>query len=336
MKEGLLYKQTEILKHWNPRYFTLDESFLHYYHHIDDPLPRRSLQIIKDVQIKSIYEQININGNVCYQFIISHPETSIEYILATETEEERLDWISKLQLIRDRSIDAEFNFLFNSNNDNNAINDNNNNMNNISLNEKKKIDMIQSQDLNESLNHLSTDKVDRIDSLAYRLISLVSLQSILHWQSILQKESFSIHRSDFSNLLFLRSEITLPYSILNIFNFLVDPNKKKLIDLSIKSIDRIDEINPHTWFEYLTFHPTSSKLSKSSTDCVLLTHWRLTTNGTLLLFSFSDFNKKYPQINGIIREKISLEGYILEVTNQGTKIIYYSEVIILYYIIIIL
>jgi hypothetical protein len=360
IKDGLLSKRSDHLKQWNLRYFTLDDSFLHYYHHADDPLPRRSLQIISRVTVQSIPFESALSGNEGgYQFLVSLPESSLEYHLSASSEGDRESWIRSLRKLIEASEQKE-----------QADQDERKGEQQQSLpyqNEGRKraldvgvdkrppapenagdeesfmpLDLIQLHD------NCSTELIEHLTTRWRQLTSLLSTKRPLNWNYTFDSETIfgscdaSPTSSSGGGELFaecsLRVERILPYRLPEIFAIFIQPIhhrvflQKSSTEETVKSIERISFVNKYCWCESHLLHSPSSSEPLSERDRRKLVTWSVLENGVLMYHTESQPDLlKIPLVEPSSKDivgdaKFPFDGYLFKEMKNGVRITAYTTI----------
>lgn len=303
IKEGILYKQREHFRGWLPRYFTLDNNFLHYYYKKDDITPRKTLQISKEIQITSDINAKVSNGITYYPFIISHPQTLEVYHLSTTSLKESILWVKVLKLVSSGEINnspissISFDMTGENNNNNNNSNNNNNNTEKIKTPRQNSIEsnIPIEENLDElddysplqrslTMSNLSDNLVNKIESAVEKILQF-SINCTESWIPMFEKGGVRASKRPGDGLICVRGETILPYTIPEIYQFISQIEKRKELDPQIDTYTRVKWFSQHSGIEHILFRaiwPTAPR------DFCNITHWRVLKNGTFITLGFGE------------------------------------------------
>jgi hypothetical protein len=359
IKEGMLSKRSDHLGQWNLRYFTLDDAFLHYYHHVDDPLPRRSLQILPGVTVLSVNSSAECAGHEGYHFLVSLPESSLVYYLSASSQAERESWIRGLhkliesgqkrsQVRQERSEASEEQ----QGQEEQQLASPGRNPRTLSpplvsddpeeevKKDKSEEETLKRMDLSEINRNCSTELSEHLSTRWKQLTdSLLSTKHSLDWKYYFESETIfgscdeqqsSTSPSSISEQCGrARVERVLPYHLPEIFAILIQPNLQQAVCPEIETIARTFFVNKYCWCE--------SHLLRSAWPLSLRRSWKLVTwsileSGVVMFQTENqpDFMREAITTAGIEAEEEEgvlhftspLEGYLLKPMNNGaTRIV---------------
>jgi hypothetical protein len=309
LMEGTMYKQRDVFKGWRPRYFILDDYFLHYYLKKGDDLPKKSIQVFGSSV--TIVRSTRVGEIDYYPFVLSHPKSSKTYNFSVDSKELSDQWIAALKEVIVRETPAP--------------------LPNIPLDRilKRRPD---EDDVKRScapvnpeltLTHIPEKYALKIEYGVETLLELVSPQSSTKWQSFFEKNGVTAFKRP-GSVVCVRSDSLLPFGVVDIFSVLMNDAKQKDVDMSIKSTKRIKNFSNNTaliYSRYKQIWPLTVR------DFCNLVHWRLLSDGTIIIVAFSEkFEDLCPLEDGILRGELILGGYVLRQTAKGTQCNYVVQV----------
>ena len=327
IKQGILYKQSDHLKIWKSRYFALNEHFLHYYLAKEDSIPRVSLQMVRGIKITSIPEPKNINGVLLYQFILSHPDASTEYLLAT-TLEDRDSWIETINRISNgETLETEKNST-------NNIEDIPDDTDHIVVTpvDIVEISTVVAEDSNDPSAPVHRELVDfnvpitlkaKIDSIVAKILEYSSPEFTRDWTLMYEKEGVKATRRPGPGIICVRGESLLPYNPVEIFELSLNPSMKTIVDPNIDIYERGKWLNFHTGHEYLR---SKGSWPTSPRDFSNGTHWRLLNDGRFLNFAFGESHPDFPEQPGVVRAFCYFGAFVMKSVVGGTQMYFLLQV----------
>lgn len=307
--EGIMYKQRDVFKGWRPRYFVLDDFFLHYYLKKGDDLPKKSIQIFGGTV--TVVRSTRVGEVEYYPFVVSHPKSTKTYNFSVDSKQLADQWISALKEV--------------------VVRDSPPPMANVPLDRilKRRPD---EDDVKKScapinpdltLTHIPEKYALKIEYAVETLIDLVSPQSSSKWQSLFERNGVTAFKRP-GSVVCIRADSLLPLSLIDIFSLLVNDSKQKEVDMSIKSTKRLKNFSDNTSLMYTRYKQVWPLTVR---DFCNLVHWRLLADGTVVIAAFSEkFEDLCPLEDGILRGELILGGYVLRQTPKGTQCHYIIQV----------
>jgi hypothetical protein len=307
--EGTMYKQRDVFKGWRPRYFVLDDNFLHYFLKKGDDIPKKSIQIFGGSV--TVVRSTRVGDIEYHPFVLSHPKSTKTYNFSVDSKELADQWITALKEV--------------------VIRDSPGPMANIPLDrilkrrpdedDVKKTCAPVSPDL--TLTHIPEKYALKIEYAVETLVDLVSPQSSTQWKSLFEKNGVIAFKRP-GSVVCIRADSLLPLSLLDIFSLLMNDTKQKEIDMSIKSTKRLKSFSENTSLMYTRYKQVWPLTVR---DFCNLVHWRLLPDGTVVIAAFSEkFEDLCPLEDGILRGELILGGYVLRQTPKGTQCHYVVQV----------
>jgi hypothetical protein len=317
LKEGVLYKQRDLLKGWLPRYFRLDSHFLHYYLHKSDVIPRKTLQINKDVQIWLDPTPRVVNGTAYFPFTISSSKSSRGYRLSSYHHDEAREWVhilknvsggSSVESVSGSPGQAEEELAVTMSSDETVTDEGEEDESESTLCSHEKA----------TLSNLTPQLMAKINQSAETLMEL-AFGSPDDWSLLFEKRGVIGSRKVGSGIICVRGETVLPFTIPEIYGFVSRPERRKQLDSMLEIYSRVKWWSHHTGVEYLQSKgvwPTAPR------DFSNITHWRLLPDGTFLTFGYSDRIDECPEKEGMVRGNLLLGGYVMQYVpgGGGTKV----------------
>ena len=173
----------------------------------------------------------------------------------------------------------------------------------------------------EGSKDLPEDLKLEIESHVMKLLSLtVTKTHAIPWELLWNKENILASKFyDLSeNLICVRGETTLPYTIQEIFQLLTRGDCRRDLDTLIDQTQRLKWFSCQTGVERLVYKPV---WPTDPRDFCNITHWRLLDDGTLLLVAFSlPMDDLCPPQLKFVRGNLRLGGYALRHVPGGTKL----------------
>lgn len=318
LKEGILYKQRDVVKKWIPRYFKLDKNFLHYYLHKSDVIPRKTLQITKDVKI--ILDPVSrvVNGTAYYPFIISSPKSSVVYRLSSYHLEEANEWVRILKDIANAEI-IRNSFSGSTPCIEKPV---------VSTSpEKVEIDLPVENEGPEDESERCLHKAAVIQNLSPQMIEKITqcVDAVLdlsfgspdEWSILFEKKGVIGSRKIGSGIICVRGETIMPYTIPEIYGIISRPERRKQLDSMLEVYSRIKWFSHHTGVEYLQSKgvwPTAPR------DFSNISHWRLLKDGTFITLGYGENIDECPEKDGIVRGNLLIGGYVMQHVPGGTRV----------------
>lgn len=331
IKEGILYKQRDHLRGWLPRYFTLDQNFLHYYLSKDDIIPRNSFQICKGmIVITDVVAKVS-NGVTYYPFTITHPNTSKEYHLSSIHLSESIAWAKAIQALANGETISSRSSISSISQTSHEISKKLSKDTLVTpadpiLIEENLEELHDTDPLQKSLTlaNLSDELIVRIEKLIEKILSF-TLNCNEEWIPMFERNGVIGMKRPGSGLICVRGETILPYTIPEIYGLISMPDKRKELDPQLDTYTRMKEFSYHTGTEHLLFRavwPTAPR------DFCNITHWRLLKNGTFITIGFGDHIPECPEQDGVVRGNLLIGGYVMQPVKGGTRIFIVVQVII--------
>lgn len=122
----------------------------------------------------------------------------------------------------------------------------------------------------------------------------------------------------------VRSDMMVPYSLLDVYTLLVNESRQKDIDPSLKVAKRVKLFSENTFVEYSRYKQVWPNHPR---DFCNLVHWRLLSDGTVVIVKFSEkFDDLCPLEEGVVRAELILSGFVLRPTSKGTNCTFIIQV----------
>lgn len=249
-KKGILYKQRDVFKGWRPRHFVLQDNFLHYYLEPDDPMPRNTLDLTGCSVTTG--KSVTVEGVEYFPFTISHPKAKQTYCLSTDSKLEADIWVAKI-------IDA------------------------ANLPPVLMKDPVASRaDADAPVTEISgaayappgdgfylegtaypnDTRVDtppamlqKIERLCQEM--LTSFQTDSGWEPLWVKDGLTAKKRVSGNLIWVKGEISLPYCLYDIFQFITEGKNQQPLDPGRLEHVRFRVYSKHTWADYIRYRGVS-------------------------------------------------------------------------------
>lgn len=307
--EGTMYKQRDVFKGWRPRYFVLDDYFLHYYLKKGDDLPKKSIQVFGSTI--TVVRSTRVGEIEFFPFVVSHPKSTKTYNFSVDSKELADKWIAALKEVVLREIPSP--------------------MPNTPLDRiiKRRPD---EDDVKKScspvnpdltLTHIPEKYALKVEYAVETLIDLVSPHSSSKWSPLFERNGVVAYKRP-GGVVCVKADSLIPFTILDIFSLLMNDSKQKDIDMSLKSTKRLKNFSDNTaliYSRYKQIWPLTVR------DFCNLVHWRLLADGTVVIAAFSEkFEDLCPLEDGILRGELILSGYVLRQTAKGTQCHYVIQV----------
>lgn len=300
--EGIMYKQRDVFKGWRPRYFVLDDYFLHYYIKKGDDLPRKSIQLFGSNV--TVVRSTRVGDVDYYPFVISHPKSTKTYNFSVDSKELADQWIAVLKEYVTREVPAPIP---------------NTPLDRILKRRPDEDDIKRTcTPVNPelTLSHIPEKYALKVEYAVETIIDLISTNSSNKWQPFFEKNGVTAFRRP-GSVICTKGATLLPFPILDIFSLLMNDTKQKEIDMSVKSIRRIKNFSENTSLVYTRYKQIWPLTVR---DFCNLVHWRLLPDGTVVIISFSEkYEDLCPLEDGIMRGELILSGYVLKQTPKGTE-----------------
>lgn len=299
-KTGILYKQRDVFKGWRPRTFILQGGMLSYYLSPSDPAPRKSL-IVEGCSITTldVPEHVKkIEGEMVsfYPFVISHPDSTTSYYLASTSKEETDEWIRCLQLAASP-------------------------VQRLSLRRKTSMDSARIWRRSDSVSSLIGSDVGSPQSNEAARISKAMERKLDHALSALLRNTGStdewelaFNRNDVQGyrkpgaLMSVRGEGIIAQHPTSILLALLDLENKAQYDPQFDMGRRVKIYNTHTFLDYNRF---KAVWPSSPRDMYNIVHWRVLDEGKVVLIAYSD-KDPYPEEDGCIRGDLIIAGWVIK------------------------
>ena len=280
--------------------------------------PKRQLKISKDLKINNKIKK-EIKNKIFYCFSIENENPSVSYNLSTEVEREYEEWISILQDLINQKKQSHLNEeSFNSSpssfsslrsNENPLerhlnqkklstlqtttspssrppTNNNNHNNNNDILEENLDLlDDFSPLQRHLTLKNLSNSMITQIENSVEKILQF-SINCTESWRPMFEKNGVIASKRPGDGLICVRGETIIPYTILEIYEFISKIEKRKELDPQIDTYTRIKWFSYHSGLEHILFKaiwPTAAR------DFCNITHWRLLKNGTFITLGWIGF-----------------------------------------------
>jgi hypothetical protein len=337
LKEGVLYKQRDLIKGWRPRYFKLDSHFLHYYLHKSDVIPRKTLQINRDVVIAIDSTPRVVNGTAYFPFHISSPKSSTVYHLSSYHQEETNQWVKLLKGVAnsDNSSSGRESFSASGHHKRKVSADKDHGQGHGQGSqeqqggdrgeEEEQVDDISKDDDSDevcchkqrTLSHLTPEMASKLNTSVNNILDL-AFGSPEDWSLLFEKKGVTGSRKLGSGIICVRGESILPYTIPEIYGIISRPERRKQLDSMLESYARVKWFSHHTGVEYLQSKgvwPTAPR------DFSNISHWRLLKDGTFVTLGFGEQVEECPERDGIVRGQLLIGGYVMQHVPGGTRVL---------------
>jgi len=267
-KAGVLYKTRDVFSGRRPRLFVLDGLILHYYLQADDPAPRKSI-LLMGCAIELLPEERSSSGSGSgksfFPFVISHAKSAKVYSLATTTSESREEWVKVLETA---SKQGEATLLGMDNSSSSSSSNVSNGNVNVEVDSSMDETDIASSSSSSSSNTINTNTIitndpalinvppqyhKKVTSSISTLVELVT-SPLDTWQPLFSKKGV-IARTRPGKLVTVRGDGLMPHHPKQVFNALVNIEKKKDYDNQLEEGRRVAKYNNHTFCDYLQFKP---------------------------------------------------------------------------------
>jgi hypothetical protein len=175
-----------------------------------------------------------------------------------------------------------------------------------------------------ALLDVSEELKQEIESHLCKLLKLTTDRSI-PWQPLWNSEKIQAAKYYESELICVKGETKLPYTISEIFQLLSRADCRRDMDSLIDQNQRLKWFSPHTGVERLIYKPV---WPTDPRDFCNITHWRLLDDGTFILFAFSSrMEELCPEQPKFIRGNLLLGGYTMKHAPGGTDLSLVVQVI---------
>lgn len=253
-KKGILFKQRDHFKGWRPRLFVLQDNFLHYYLEADDPLPRNSLDLTGCNVTTS--KPMIVDGNEYFPFVISHPKSTKSYNLSSDSKLEADIWIAKIIDAANIPVAA-------------STSSGKETASAISTPAKNEPVVEEPSDPNsfflESTIHPTETRADtprslmqKIEHLCQQLLDCSPMDS-QGWDPLWVKDGLTAKKRPANNMIWVKAQIILPFSVYDIFNYITDIQNQRELDPGRLIHERIKCYSNHTWVDYIRYKGVSFK-----------------------------------------------------------------------------
>lgn len=330
VKEGVLYKQREHLRGWLPRYFTLDQNFLHYFLKKDDILPRNSLQICPGIRVVNDVVAKVSNGITYYPFTIMHPNSSQQYHLSAVTLSDSISWAKTIQaLANGDTIPSSISSLSQSSNENTKPHSHashppppppaSHGLSSSPALEPEDLSSLSDWEPIQrklTLQNLNEEMAAKVEQLVDKILSF-TVNCSEAWTPMFDRHGVVGMKRPGNGLICVRGETVMPYTIPEIYGLISMSDKRKELDPQLDTYTRMKEYSYHTGTEHLLFKaiwPTAPR------DFVNITHWRLLKNGTFLTIGFGEQLPDCPEQEGVVRGHLLIGGYVMQPVKGGTRV----------------
>jgi hypothetical protein len=310
-KQGTLYKQRDLMKGWRPRHFVLQDNLLSYYIEQDDASPRNTLDL-SGCSVSTL-KSVNVDGVDYYPFVITHPKTSKSYYLSSDSKLEADIWVAKLL----EAANAVMSPTPGKEGDSEAAKlpsfiagSNTQLMQNV-------------EHSNETRAYIPEDLLPKIEQKAQYLLDMIAADAP-GWELMFEKNGLVAKKKPSGNIICVKGELQMPFNLTDVWTLALDGSRQCELDPQRNVHERIKEYSNHTWVDYLKFKgiwPTSPR------DFVNVTHWRLLSDGSVIVFSFAErYDDLRPPYDGLVRGELGIAGYRFIPNAQGTKVQYLIQV----------
>lgn len=329
LKEGILYKQREVIKGWRPRYFKLDSHFLHYYLHKSDVIPRKTLQINRDVRITMDPTPRVVNGTAYFPFHISSPKSSTIYHLSSYHQEETSEWVKLLKSVASSDSSREsFSASGHHKRKNSAEKERGDEgvLSRQEQVEEGQVEEIEEQDDDSdevcyhkkaTLSNLTPEMASKLNQ-SVELILDLAFGAPEEWSLLFEKKGVTGSRKLGSGIICVRGETILPYTIPEIYGIISRAERRKQLDSMLETYARVKWFSHHTGVEYLQSKgvwPTAPR------DFSNISHWRLLKDGTFVTLGYGEQIEECPERDGFVRGNLIIGGYVMQHVPGGTRIL---------------
>lgn len=249
-KKGTLFKQRDVFKGWRPRHFVLQDNFLHYYLDPEDPLPRNSLDLSGCNVTTS--KPVIVDGTEYFPFVISHPKSTKTYNLSSDSKLEADIWVAKIIEAANMPVAAVSSGKESAG---------------ASTPVKSEPSVEEPSDPNafflESTIHPSETRADAPRSLMQRIEQLCqqmldcSPNDAPGWDPLWSKDGLTAKKKSAQNLIWVKAQIVLPFSMFDVFNFITDIQNQRELDPGRLVHERIKCYSNHTWVDYIRYKGVS-------------------------------------------------------------------------------
>lgn len=312
IKEGILFKQKDIFKGWRSRYFVLDNSFLHYYANQGDVIPLKSILIL-GCTIATV-NSTKVGTQEYFPFVLANPKSQKTYNLSVHTQAEAQEWIKALQsVVQNPSPSSQYS----------------GNIDRLMPRRPQPDQELASSKSaifpvrdDQALSGIPEKYLPKVNKAVQTVIENCSADD--DWTPLFEKADVKAHWKPNNAGLCVKSEITLGYSMLDVFTLLVNERRRKELDNTLSSCKTLKKFSNNCTLEYTRLKqvwPTPAR------DLCNLTHWRLLANNTVVMVSFSEkYDDLCPLEEGVVRAELILQGYVLSASSSGTKVQFVSQV----------
>jgi hypothetical protein len=159
-----------------------------------------------------------------------------------------------------------------------------------------------------------------IESHVTKLLNFTIRNPNIPWVLLWNKENILASKfyDTTENLICVRGETMLPYTIQEIFQLLTRSDCRRDLDTLIDQTQRLKWFSSQTGVERLVYKPV---WPTDPRDFSNITHWRLLDDGTLILVAFSlPIDDLCPLQPKFVRGNLRLGGYVLRHVPGGTKL----------------
>lgn len=308
LKSGILYKQRDVFKGWQGRYFVLDENFLHYYLKEGDDIPKKSLQIF-GCSI-TVIKSSKAGETEYYPFVLAHPKSTKIYNFSTHSKAETDAWVTILTDMARRepppSIEAVSTDRL---------------LARRPVVDTDDADLVKYLPMNKelTLQHIPEKYAGKIEVAVETIVQSTTATDADGWIPVHEKKSVKISRKQgVGGGICVRGETLLPYSISEIFSLLSREDKRKKIDNQMSSAKKVKYFSSNTSIDYIR---SKQVWPNPIRDFCNLTHWRLLSDGSFVIVSFSEkFDELCPLEEGVVRAELILGGYVMRPRKDGTQV----------------
>lgn len=310
-RKGRLFKQRDHFKGWRPRHFVLQDCFLHYYLEADDPLPRATLDLTGCSVTSS--KAVFVDGVEYFPFTISHPRSKATYHLSSDSKLDADMWVAKILEVATASG-------YSAAPASESVAGSGNSAEEVQTGSSSYAVTKLTDHFHDTRSYLPSDLMPKLERLAQQVLDSLD-SSAPGWDPLLDKSGVVAKKKSSPGQIHIKAEINLPYCLFDVFALLTDLRRQKEIDPSRAVHDRVQDISMHAWVDYIQakgIWPTSPR------DFVNFANWRLLTNGSVMILSFSDplYSEMRPAKEGIVRGEMLIAGFLLTPQPEGTKLGY--------------
>jgi len=158
-------------------------------------------------------------------------------------------------------------------------------------------------------------RVEKAVSLLLLACKPVDDSPTSNWEIMFEKDGLTAYRRP-GKLIYVRGDAVLPFSLLSIFDLIVDSSRAGELNPQIISARKPRTFSPNTAVQHLKFKPMWPTAPR---DMVNITHWRMLPDGRVVIVSFADAGHDdiCPVEAGSVRAELVLGGYVLTPCPSG-------------------